>query len=43
MTENPYDSKRKNELNMGRCILIDIYKGEYEVSRKIYSESLNKG
>ena len=30
MMENPHDSKGKIELIMGRCILIDIYKGEYE-------------
>ena len=41
--ENPHGSRRKNELIMGRCILIDIYKGENEVRGKIYNESLKKG
>ena len=31
MGKEPRDSRRKNELIMGRCILIDIYKGEYKV------------
>ena len=31
MAENPCDSKRKNELITGRCILVDMNKGEYEV------------
>ena len=41
--ENPHDSRRKNKLITGRCIPIDIYKGENEVRGKIYSESLKKG
>ena len=28
MAKNPCDSRKKNELIMGRQILIDIYKGE---------------
>ena len=39
MMENPHDSKGKIELIMGRYILIDIYKGEYEMKGKINSES----
>ena len=31
MTENLRDSRRENEFITGCCILIDIYKGEYEV------------
>ena len=40
MTENPSDSRRKNELIMGCRILIDIYKGKYEVKGKVYGKSL---
>ena len=40
MAKNPRDSRRENELIMGHCILIDIYKGEYEVREKVNSESL---
>ena len=40
MAENPHDSKRKNELIMGRRIPTDIYKGEYEVREKVNSECL---
>ena len=40
MTENPSDSRRKNELIMCCRILIDIYKGEYEVKGKVYGKSL---
>ena len=36
MTENSHDGRRENELIMDRPILIDIYKGEYEVRGKIY-------
>ena len=43
MTENPRDSRRKNELITGHYILIDIYKGEYKVRGKINNESLKKG
>ena len=43
MAKNPCDSRRENELITGRHILIDIYKGEYEVRGKIYNESLKKG
>ena len=43
MVKDSRDNRRKNELITGRHILIDIYKGEYEVRGKIYSESLKKG
>ena len=43
MAKNPRDSKRENELIMGRRILIDIYKGEYEVRGKVYSKPLKEG
>ena len=43
MMENLRDSRMENELIMCRCILIHIYKGEYEVRGKIYSEFLKKG
>ena len=43
IAENLRDSRRENKLITGRHILIDIYKGEYEVRGKIYSESLKKG
>ena len=39
MSKNPRDSKRENELIMGCCILIDIYKGVYKVRRKVYGKS----
>ena len=42
MVKNSRDSRRKNKFITGRCIPIDIYKGEYEVRGKIYSESLKK-
>ena len=34
MANDPYDSRRDNKLIMGRRILIDIYKGEYENERE---------
>ena len=37
MVENLRDRRRENELIMGRRILIDIYKGEYEVRGKVNS------
>ena len=40
MAKNPCDSKRENELITGCCILLDIYKGEYEVRGKVNSKSL---
>ena len=39
MAKNPHDSRRENELTTGHYILIDIYKGEYEVRGKVNSES----
>ena len=43
MAENLRDSRKKNELITGRQILIDIYKGKYEVRWKVNSESLKQG
>ena len=40
MAENPHDSRRENELITGCRILIDIYKGKYEVKGKINGKSL---
>ena len=40
MAENPRDSQRENELITGRHILINIYKEEYEMRRKINGKSL---
>ena len=40
MMKNLHDSRRENELIMGRRILIDIYKGEYEMKGKVNSKSL---
>ena len=40
MTKNPHDSRRENMLIMGYRILVDIYKGEYEVKGKVYGKSL---
>ena len=37
------DSRRENELIMGRRILIDIYKGEYEVRGKVCGKPLKEG
>ena len=43
MANDPRDSRRENELIMGRCISIDIHEKENEVRRKVYSKVLNKG
>ena len=43
MAKEPCDSRRENELITGRRILIDIYKGEYEVRRKVNRKILNEG
>ena len=40
MVKNPCDSRRGNEPTTGRRILLDIYKGEYEVRGKFNSKSL---
>ena len=37
------DSRRKNKLITSCCILIDIYKGEYEMKGKDNSEVLDEG
>ena len=37
------DSKRKDKLITGHHILIDIYKGEYEVRGKVYSKVRDEG
>ena len=38
MARNPRDSRRENKLITGLRILIDIYKGEYEMRGKIYGK-----
>ena len=38
MANDPCDSKRENKFITGHRILIDIYKGEYEVKGKIYGK-----
>ena len=38
VVKNPRDSRRENKLITGRCILIDIYKEEYEMRGKIYGK-----
>ena len=43
MVKKPCDSRRKNELIMGRRILIGIYKREYKMRRKINRKILNEG
>ena len=43
MANDPRDSRRENKLIMGRCILIDIYKGKYEMKGKVYSKVFNEG
>ena len=40
MAKDPHDSRRKDELIMGRCILIDIKDRSDEVSGKVYNEVL---
>ena len=40
MANDSRDSTRKDKLNMGCHILIDIYKGENEVRGTIYSKVL---
>ena len=40
MVKEPHDSRRKNELIMGRHILIDIYKGEYEMRKEVDKDIL---
>ena len=41
--KEPHDSKRKNKLITGRRILIDIYKGEYKMKRKVNGKILKEG
>ena len=43
MANDSRDSKRKDKLITGHRILIDIYKGEYEVRGKVNSKVLNEG
>ena len=43
MAKNPRDSWKKNYLITSYRIPIDIYKGEYEVRRKVNGKSLKKG
>ena len=43
VANDPCDSKRKDKLITGRRILIDIYKRENEMRRKVYSKVLNEG
>ena len=43
MANDPCDSKRENKFITGHRILIDIYKGEYEVRGKVNSKVLNEG
>ena len=43
MVNDPLDSRRKNKLIMGRCIFIDIYKGEYEMRGKVNGMPTKKG
>ena len=43
VVENPHDNQKKNELITGRRIPIDINKGENEVKRKVYRESIKEG
>ena len=40
MAKDPHDSQRKDELIMGRCILIDIKDRSDEVGGKVYNEVL---
>jgi len=40
MAKDPHDSRRKDELIMGRCILININDGSDEVSGEVYKKIL---
>ena len=41
--KDPCDSRRKDMLITGHRILIDIYKGEYEVKGKVNGKPLKEG
>ena len=43
MANDPHDSKRKNELITSCCILLNIYKGEYEMRGKVNGMPLKEG
>ena len=43
VANDPHDSRRKNMLITGRCILIEIYKGKYEVRGKVNGKVLDEG
>ena len=43
VANDPRNSKREDKLITGHRILIDIYKGEYEVKGKVNSKVLNEG
>ena len=43
MANDPRDSRKKDKLITGRCILVDIYKGENEMRGKVYKKVLNEG
>ena len=43
MVNNPRDSKRNNKLIMSYHILVDIYKGEYEMRGKVNGKPLKEG
>ena len=43
MANDPRESRRENKLITGSRILIDIYKGEYEMRGKVYGKPLKEG
>ena len=43
MVNDPHDSRRENELITGHRILIEIYKGEYEMKGKVNGKPLKEG
>ena len=43
MANDPCDSRRENKFITGRHILIDIYKGEYEMRGKFNGKPLKEG
>ena len=43
MVNDPRDSKKKNEFITGCRILLNIYKGEYEMRGKVNGMPLKKG
>ena len=43
MANDPRDSRSENKFITSHCILIDIYKGEYEMKGKVNGKPLKEG